>query len=73
MYLPNADCILFCDWLLTGGYQRFTTTRIEVINEIKTAAEMSNPVIDVDWKNFLIISAPLYPVYLCSKAFASQI
>lgn len=64
MFYPNSDCAAYCDWLLNVSDYRWSGPRLSIINTVNSAAIAATSVTDNIWRNFNMITAPLYGRYL---------
>jgi len=71
MYLPNSDCKVFCEWMISGGIARLTSSQKNITNDIITAVDTVTPVSNVTWKNFLLYSPQYYSIWKQSIELAT--
>lgn len=63
MIYPNQVCYNFCVWLLTSKYYKYSSSRIALINIVKTAANTGGSVTTQQWNDFVYISSINYQAY----------
>lgn len=73
MIQPNADAILFCDWLINVSWQSLTAPQLAVVQNVQSAAISQTLITNNDWSNFNKFTAWRYPSYLVYKDLASVI
>lgn len=69
MIQPNTDTIVFCDWLTTSGYYRFSPARLANIAIIQAAAVAGTTVTNQQYNDFVRFTGHLYPAFLEYIAF----
>jgi len=63
MFQPNADCILFCDWLLNVSWQPLSNSQRLIVQAVQSAAVANTPITNNTWTNFNKFTSWRYPYY----------
>jgi len=72
MTTPNGNCIIFCQWLISNKWLRFSPSQLNLISIIKAAAVSGTQVSATQWKDFLNTTMSRYQIYLQSVALSVQ-
>jgi hypothetical protein len=73
MVNPNPDTVLFCDWLTSSGYYRFSPQRLSLIAIIRAAAVAGTTVTNVQYNDFVRFTGHLYAAYLEYSFFSNPL